>query len=247
MSMISSRLEGRIGRLTLDRPESRNAISKQMWLDIPAVIAELERGGAELIVIEGAGDSFAAGADIMELKDLENESDVQSNWEAIAEALNFIYALKLPSIAAIDGPCMGGGCLLACACDLRYASRRSKFAVPIAKLGIALDDANLGRLASLVGVGKAKELVFRAQIVSASEAESIGLINATFDDHEFNEKIAEILSQICANSLLSIQQAKESFSRLFEFSKNADNEGSVLRSYLGEDFRNRIKRALNKE
>ena len=247
MSMIGRRLEGRIGRLTLNRPESRNAISKQMWLDIPAALTALANDGAEILVIEGAGDSFAAGADIMELKELENLADVKDNWGAIAQALDFLYECKLPVIAAIDGPCMGGGCLLASACDLRYASRRSKFAVPIAKLGIALDDANLGRLAALVGLAKAKELVFRANVITAGEAESIGLINAVFEDSEFDAQFAKVLSEISANSMLSIKEAKASFARLFDFGKNGREQESVLRSYLGEDFRKRIKRALSKE
>lgn len=244
---IHSRLQNKIGHLFLNRPESRNAITKAMWLAIPELMAELEKNGAEILVLEGAGDSFAAGADVTELKDLESMEDVQSNWDAIAHALNYIYSTKLPTIAAIDGACMGGGCLVANACDLRYASKRSRFAIPIAKLGITLDDVNLGRLSSLVGVSKAKELIFRGNVFTAAEAQTWGLVNDVFENYEFASRLNTVLAEISANATGSIREAKASFTRIVKFEDNAENREAVLASYLRSDFKSRIKWAFGKD
>jgi len=235
-----------IGRIALNRPESRNAISRQMWLDIPSCMHDLKNDDADLIVIEGVGESFAAGADIAELKDIEGMESARENWSAISDSLNFVYEFPLPTIAAIDGPCLGGGCLLACACDLRYASQRSSFAIPVAKLGIALDDANLSRIAVLIGVARTKELIFRAKTLNAEEAALWGLVNEVFSGSEFAARLLFILSEIKANSTTSILESKASFRRIFSSLLNSDNIEAVLASYLGDDFRQRIRTAFKK-
>lgn len=234
-----------IGSLVLNRPESRNAITKQMWLDIPRKLQELEKQGARIVVIEGANGAFAAGADIMELKDIETLEDASSSWSAISAALNFVADFSLPVVAAIDGPCLGGGCLLACACDLRYASHRSSFAVPVARLGIALDDANLFRLSNLIGSARAKELIFRARVLSAEEAYSWGLVNEVYAEQEFAAMKLFILAEIIAGSPLTLKETKASFNRIFGGVAGANTE-QVVASYLGEDFSERIAQALKK-
>ncbi len=244
---IAQEGKSRIGHLVLNRPEAKNAISKQMWIAIPRCFEELRTAGANIIVIEGSGGSFAAGADIAELKGLENIEDVRSNWYAIANTLDFVYHFDLPVIAAINGPCMGGGCLLASACDLRYASDSSSFSVPVAKLGIALDDANLLRLSALIGSARTKEIIYRACVLSAREAESWGLVNRVFPQQKFASMLKKIVSEIAANSLFSIKSAKESLASLNNGSSiEKRNESTVIESYMSEDFKRRIKRALTK-
>lgn len=235
-----------IGRIALNRPESRNAISRQMWLDIPACLHDLKNNDAELVVIEGVGESFAAGADIGELKDIEGIESARENWSAISHSLNFVYEFPLPTIAAIDGPCLGGGCLLACACDLRYATQRSTFAIPVAKLGIALDDANLSRVTALIGASRSKELIFRAKTLNAEEALFWGLVNEVFSSTEFAARLLFILSEIKANSTTSILESKASIKRILSPLQSSENLEAVLASYLGEDFRQRIQEALKK-
>lgn len=244
---IYSTLHDGIGEIVLNRPASHNAVSREMWLAIPDLMKDLQKQSAELIVLKGAGRSFAAGADITELQELDDLDSAQKNWSAIANALDFIYRHELPVVAAIDGACLGGGCLLACACDLRYASDRSSFSVPIAKLGIVLDDANLGRLASLVGVSRAKELIFRARKISASEALNWGLITDLFPVSEFDSAVAKVLAEIKANSPASIKEAKGSFARFLDFMQDPLNQEAVVRSYLLPDSQRRIQRALSKE
>lgn len=244
---IYSNLTGKVGEIVLNRPASRNAISRNMWLSIPKHLRELQEQGAAVALIRGEGDSFAAGADIMELKELNDYESAELNWDAIANALDFLYLFELPVIAAVDGPCFGGGCLLAAACDLRYASERSIFAVPIARMGIALDDANLGRLASLIGVSRAKEMIYRAKRINAREALSWGLVNDVFDSQEFHKQVSIVLAEIMANSAVSIKEAKASFARFLLFENDPINHETVVNSYLLPDAQDRLRRALNKE
>jgi enoyl-CoA hydratase/carnithine racemase len=251
---------GQIAELILNRPDSRNAISREMWLAIPQLLRELRMhpGSADvpsssantdpaIVVIRGVGNSFAAGADISELQDIENLDDSRQNWDAIASALDAVYHFELPTIAAIDGPCMGGGCLLASSCDLRYASARSCFSVPIAKLGIVLDDANLGRLAALVGVSRAKEMIFRARRLTASEALDWGLVNDVFAPESFQEKFNKVLQEIMDNSAVSLKEAKASFARFTAFASDPANKDKVVGSYLLPDSQERIQKALKKD
>lgn len=239
---IVSQLSEHIAFLSLNRPDARNAISKQMWLQIPQEVQKLVENGAHIIVFEGVGEAFAAGADLDELKELKTFEDAEANWNAIAAALDAVYSCPIPTIAAIDGACMGGGLLLACACDLRYASSRSILGLPIARLGIVLDDVNLGRLASIIGVSRAKEMVYRAQTITAALALTYGLVNDVFDESTFIRQIGQAVGEILKNSAISITEAKASFARYCSLSTNMDNERAVVTSYLGPDFLDRIVR-----
>lgn len=241
-NQIVSQISEQIAFITINRPNARNAISKQMWLQIPAELIKLQENGAKVVVFEGVGEAFAAGADLDELRQLSNFEEAESNWKAISSALDAIYTCSLPTIAAIDGPCMGGGLLLACACDLRYASARSIFSLPIARLGIVLDDVNVSRFASIIGVARAKELIYRSQTITAALALSYGLLNDVFDESDFIRAIGQAVGEILKNSPMTISEAKASLARYSELSHNMDNERAVVTSYLSPDFLERVAR-----
>lgn len=235
-----------IGRIIINRPESRNAISKEMWLAIPKIMEDLQSRGARVIVFEGSQDFFAAGADLWELQNIKTAEDAKENWQAIANCLDYVAEFALPTIAAIDGPCLGGGCLLACACDLRYASRRSTFSVPIAKLGIVLDQANLSRLCRQIGTVRTKELIYRAMVLNAEEAMNWGLINAVFFEQEFAAMIEFTVSEIIACSPVSICETKKSLLKINNNEQDDGHEEKVLASYLSDEFKSRLAGALKK-
>lgn len=246
---ISFRLFEGIGHLEIDRPEQKNAISRRMWLDIPLALQSLRDEGATVIIIKGTAGVFAAGADLEELKELDTFEDAEKNWHAISTALSYIAGFSLPVIASIEGPCIGGGCLLAVACDLRYAAKSSVFGVPIAKLGIVLDKDNLERLASLIGVSRAKELIFRGNLLSAQDAFSQGLINELCSDEDLENKVLAVASEIKENSLISIQECKLSFSAASQHNARSlnDSHRAIVSSYLSPEFRERSCRILKKE
>ena len=162
--------------LTLNRPEMRNALSPEMWRDISTAVACAEQDEAvKVIIVTGSGDkALASGADIREihgrdyLKMLDGTASV---------ALQRLESLCKPVICAINGYALGGGCELALACDIRIATKRSKFGQPEVNLGIMPGAGGTQRLTRLVGVGYAKELIYTGRIISAEEAKAIGLIN----------------------------------------------------------------------
>lgn len=245
---IQSKMVGYIGYVLLNRPDRHNAINRQMWLDIPGCMQALMKAGARLLVLQGAGDAFAAGADLYELQNITELHQAKVNWDAIMQALEFVHCLQVPTIAAIDGSCLGGGCLLASSCDLRYASKRSRFSVPIAKLGLSLDDTTLARLAALIGIARTKDLIFRARVLDAEQAYSWGLVNEVFENENFDEQIQKICAEISENSHLSMMEAKASFTRFMPLAtNNSENDQIVIASYLGPDFKARLDRALRKD
>ena len=167
--------------LTLNRPEVRNALSPGMWRDISAAVKEARLDDdIRVVIVTGAGDkALASGADIRELHD---RYYMEQMLGTATTALKDLEDLYKPVICAINGYALGGGCELAQACDIRIATRRSKFGQPEINLGISPGAGGTQRLVRLVGVGKAKELIYTGRIITAEEAQSIGLVNIVTDD-----------------------------------------------------------------
>ncbi len=167
--------------LLLNRPEKRNAIGLPMVEEIHAALSLLERDPrAGALVIGGAGGKvFAAGADIAELRDRSAPDAAR----AINQSLfSRIEALPIPSVAAVTGYALGGGCELALACDLRVAGMSARFGQPETGLGILPGAGGTQRLPRIVGLGRAKELILTGRLVDAAEAERIGLVNRVVPD-----------------------------------------------------------------
>lgn len=195
--------------LTLNRPEVRNALSPEMWQELNCAV-ELARNTDEIrvIIVSSTGEkALASGADIREIHDrhyLKQLSGLATN------TLKNLEDLYKPVICAINGYALGGGCELAMACDIRVATRRSKFGQPEVNLGIIPGAGGTQRLARLVGVGRAKELIYTGRIISADEACSIGLVNFLTDDSQdaVIARAEEIARQIISKGPISIMMAK---------------------------------------
>lgn len=234
------------GSITLNRPDFHNAISRQMWRQLPDVLKSLKDEGAKVVVFTGAGSSFASGADVGELERLDSYAGAREQWHAIRDSLNFLWSFELPTIAMVNGPCLGGGCLLALACDLRYASESSSFGIPVARLGIVLDDANIARLLAAVGPSAGKELLFTGATISSARALEMGLVNAVADQDMLAETVNKVAGQIAANASISMREAKLSVNRaLCGLSATTQDEEIVIGSYLGPEFKERIGKRGN--
>ncbi len=235
-----------IGWLTLNRPGYRNAISQDMWRAIPEKLSNMHDAGVKVVVICGAGSNFASGADLEELEQIDNYARAQNFWHALSEALDYVYAFELPLIAMIDGACIGGGLLLSIACDMRYASNNATFGVPVARLGIVLDDANIARLTYLVGPSFAKEMLFTGDTITAQEAHHIGLVNKLEDVTSLKNTVEKTAKRIIENGYASIIESKRSVRRATSEGARSgllpQHETVVVSSYLTSDFRTRIKR-----
>ena len=197
-----------IAVLTLNRPEVRNALDYVTWDEIRAGMRELRfNDDAHVIILTGAGGkAFASGADIKALNARTVSEQMNSE---VNDILYEITMHKKPVIAAVDGYALGGGCELAMACDIRIATKKSKFGQPEVNLGIIPGGGGTQRLQRLVGIGKAKELIFTGDIISAEEAERIGLIEKVVEDGTVLEAAIEMAKKIKAKGPVAITLAKQ--------------------------------------
>lgn len=249
-SFINHYSKDGVGFIVFNRPESKNAITTDMWRSIPDLLDVFCRNQCSVIVLKGNGGVFAAGADLLELEALNTVQDAEDSWNAISNALMAVAECPVPTLAAIDGPCMGGGCLLSIACDFRYSTERSKFSVPIAKLGIVLDDGTIARLVALVGAGTAREMLLRAHVIDATQALRVGLINQCVDSlAELDALVEKATSEIVENSATSIEAARSSVNRICGLNvfPSVEDPSRIVESYLSADFRKRIAKALGKQ
>lgn len=205
---MSLRLErdGAIGRLLIDRAEKRNAFNQAMWELLPKLLEEAaDDSGIRVLVLQSAQPAmFCAGADISEL--LANKDDGSwraANQAAINRAQFELARFPKPTIAFIDGDCVGGGCGLALACDIRVATAASRLGITPANLGLVYPLHDTKLLVDLVGPGQAKRMLFSAQLLSADEALRIGLIE---EIAESADRLADLIAAKSAHSMVQIKQ-----------------------------------------
>jgi enoyl-CoA hydratase/carnithine racemase len=203
--------DGALGRIVLDNPARRNAISGDMWRGIPKAIGELDADpDIRCIVLRGEGTAaFAAGADISEFERNRSSEAGVREYEAVVEAAHqAIERSPKPVIALIHGFCVGGGLATALSCDLRYADASSQFAIPAARLGLGYAPAGTSRLVATVGHAAAREIMFSARRYNAQEALAMGLVNRVLPDAELDEYVRKVALDLCANAPLTIAASK---------------------------------------
>jgi len=211
MSDLVTDIHPPIARITINRPERRNAISSAMWQELEAIAARLNGDAAiKVVVITGAGDAaFSAGADILEMQQaLSDPPRMKVMQQAVLDAQVAWERLPMPTLAVIRGACTGGGCGLALACDLRLATPDAFFAIPPAKLGLAYSLADTKRLHDLVGPSRAKEILYTGRRILAEEALSLGLINEIVAAEALEERAVSLAREIADNAGNSVRAAK---------------------------------------
>ena len=202
-----------IGILTINRPEALNALNSAVVSDLEQAISEVEKD-AELgaLIITGEGRSFVAGADIGEQLPLDVAGG--RKWGQRGSALmRRIEKLEIPTIAAVNGFALGGGCELAMACDIRLASEKAKFGQPEVGLGITPGFSGTQRLPRRVGIGKAKELIFSGKMIDAQQAKEIGLVNAVYAPEELLNGAVAMAKSFTANAPIAVKYAKACIDR----------------------------------
>jgi enoyl-CoA hydratase/carnithine racemase len=208
---IIARREGAIGWLIYNNPERRNAFSRDMAIRAAAVIDEFATDdGVVVIALTGTGGkSFVSGADISEFEKLRASQEQAAKYEAQTRAMfTKLRGVQKPTVAVIQGYCMGGGMGVACACDLRICTEDSIFGIPAARLGIGYR-ANATRwVVDAVGPANAKEILLTARRYDAAEALRIGLVHRVVPVAEFETFTAEYLAAIADNAPLSMRTAK---------------------------------------
>ncbi len=238
-SHVSVEIAGPIARITINRPERHNAVDLAMWKAIPEAVAEATADPAVRIVIMlGGGDqAFVAGADISEFNAV--RCDAQTNrvfTDHVLRATASLREARTPVIAQINGHCIGGGIVLACACDIRIASNDATFAVPAAKLGLGYEHENYAALARLVGHGQATAMVLSARTYDAETALRTGLIQeavAKTELYGYVESLALTMSKLAPLTLAATKASARA-----DFSKDGASlaQKAIDRCFDSEDF-----------
>jgi enoyl-CoA hydratase len=196
--------------VTIDRPEALNALDIATAESLRDALIELAGDAAvRAVVLTGAGDrAFIAGADIAYMRDL-GPTAAKAWGELGHDCARLLETMPKPTIAAVNGFALGGGCEMALACDVRYASSTAKFGQPEVNLGIIPGWGGTQRLARVCGLGIAKELILTGRVVDAAEAERRGLVNAVFEPDELLVRTLEIAQALAAKGASSLALAKE--------------------------------------
>lgn len=196
---------GATATVRIDHPAKRNAMTTEMWQTLPDLLKRCAADPAvRVLVLTGQGGTFCAGADISTLA-VGDGAGPQGLSVAAEEAL---AAFPKPTIAAVRGHCVGGGCQLAAACDLRFAAEGALFGVTPARLGIAYPAASTRRLAGLVGRAAAKYLLFSAELIDSERALRVGLVDEVWPEEELGPRVAEFAEVLAGRSLLTQVAAK---------------------------------------
>lgn len=198
-----------IALMTLNNPDALNALNTEFMNGIDAAIDEVNRDkNIFVLIITGTGKAFIAGADIKEMLNLSAVDMLE--WAQIGSKINVkLEDLRIPVIAAINGFALGGGCELAMACDIRIASEKAKFGQPEVGIGVTPGAGGTQRLPRLVGVPKAKELLYTGKMINAAEAEKIGLVNSVVPHEELMDKVMELAQMIADQGQIAVQQCKK--------------------------------------
>jgi enoyl-CoA hydratase len=206
-----SRKEGGVGYVIFNNPERHNAVSLDMWAAATRILADFARDDAvRVVVVTGAGGkAFISGADISRFGDERStEAAIAHYNKTVAEANTAFYEFAKPTIAMIQGYCIGGGLGLAICCDLRICSDNSKFGIPAAKLGLGYGYPGIKRLTDVVGPSFAKEIFYTARHFDAEEARTMGLVNRVVPVAELEAYVKNYAETIGANAPLTINAVK---------------------------------------
>lgn len=206
---ITVEKRGKVGVITINRPDKLNALNSQVHLDGTAALDELKNDNEiNVVVITGAGEkSFVAGADISEF---ENHTPVSQRAVFQGRSLfNSIDVFPKPVIAMINGFCLGGGNELALACDIRVCSDNARFGQPEINLGLIPGGGGTQRLTRLIGEGRAMEIMLTGDMINAEKALSYGLVNYVFTQEELAAKTFELADKIADKAPIALQLAKE--------------------------------------
>ncbi|MER7419303.1 enoyl-CoA hydratase/isomerase family protein [Micromonospora peucetia] len=197
---------GPVATVEIRNPARRNAMTTAMWRRLPELLDGLEADPTvRALVLTGAGDTFCAGADLGDLDELLDAGDASI---AVA-AEERLAAFAKPTVAAVRGACVGGGCQLAVACDLRIAAADARFGVPPARLGLVYPAPTTRRLSRLVGPSAAKHLLFTAELIDAERALRVGLADEVLPVDRLAARVDELTAAVVARSQLSVAAAKE--------------------------------------
>ena len=209
MTFVKLEVKDHVGILTIDRPQALNALNIEVIGQLSKVLDELDLDKLRCLIVTGGGNkSFVAGADIGEMNNL-SKKQAEVFGKHGNDVFRKLETLPIPTIAAVNGFALGGGCELAMSCDIRLASERAIFGQPETGLGITPGFGGTQRMARLIGPGKAKELIYTARNFKAPEALEIGLVQAVYPAEELMAEAENMAQRIANNAPIAVRAAKK--------------------------------------
>ena len=222
MEFVTYEVEGAVGIITINRPKALNALNSAVLDELNQTLDAVDQNEIRCLILTGAGEkSFVAGADIGEMSTL-----TKAEGEAFGKKGNDVFrkleTFPIPVIAAVNGFALGGGCEISMACDIRIASENALFGQPECGLGIIPGFGGTQRLARLVGMGRAKEMIFACQNIDAAEAYRIGLVNKVVPQEELMATAKKLAGKIARNASYAVAIAKAAINNGYDMDiKNA--------------------------
>ena len=239
-----------IAHVTFNRPQARNALTFAMYERLAEVCALAnEDRSIRAMLLTGAGDkAFAAGTDISQFRAFDKPQDALDYEARIDRVLGALERCRVPTIAAIQGACTGGGAGIAVCCDLRIAAGNARFGFPVARtLGNCLSSGNYARLAALLGPARVKDMIFRARLIEAPEALAIGLVGEVVaEPAALMPRALELTRLVAGHAPLTLQATKEALLRLRPALPAGAGDDLILMCYMSQDFREGMEAFLGK-
>ena len=208
MALVEVTKKNNIAVITMNRPEALNALNKAVFAEFEAALDDVEKDNdVYVVIITGAGRAFIAGADIGEMAPM-NVAEGLAFSELGNRILLRVDLMEKPTIAAVNGFALGGGCEMALACDIRLASEKAKFGQPEVGLGIIPGFGGTQRMARIIGTGPAMELIYTADTIDANRALEIGMVNHVVPADQLMDEAMKLAEKICKNAQKAIRASK---------------------------------------
>ena len=250
MPFVTLEREGNIALITMDRPEALNALNSQVLAELSQVLDQVEADpDLYVAIITGAGRSFVAGADIGQMSAL-TSAEAKAFGLFGNQVLLKLENLSKPTIAAVNGFALGGGCELSMACDIRLASEKAKFGQPEVGLGITPGFGGTQRLARIVGTAHAMELILTAKTISAAQALEIGLVSHVYTPDDLLPQAKALAQAIAANAQVAVRQSKAAIRRGLQadmYTATAFEAEAFGLCFSTEDQKDAMRAFVNKE
>ena len=238
-------IEPPLARVVLSNPTKRNAIQSAMWDQLATFIEQATADkSVTVVLIEGQDGHFASGADIGEFDELTTSRAAAAAFaDRMARALQTVERCPKPVIAKIEGTCVGAGCSIALACDLRFASANTRFGITPSKLGLVYSIADTRRLIATVGLPVAKDLLFSGRLLSATDALALGLCDRVEDAASFHQTVLDYCGLVASNAPWSLAATKQIMAMLSEGRPDDDAEARdvMIDSFSNSDFLEGLK------
>jgi enoyl-CoA hydratase len=239
--------DGVIAHVIFDRPEARNAMTWAMYEELGSICDHIRADPTiRVATFRGVGQSFVAGTDIQQFVDFKSGEDGITYERRMEEFLAAVDRLPCPTLAIIDGWCVGGGLAIAACCDLRIATPTASFGVPIARtLGNCLSIGSYARLVAELGVGRVKRILLTGEMLSADEAREAGFVAYIVDSESIDRRAAELVDRLIHNAPITMRVSKEALRRVIA-ALPLNGDDLIRECYGSQDFQHGVQAFLSK-